>query len=76
MYEITALCCENLPADKPRYLMGVGTPWNILECISLGIRYVRLRNANTQWPQRNAVHNVKGVINIKNKKWATDFSPC
>jgi queuine tRNA-ribosyltransferase len=37
MYEFTAVCCENLPKDKPRYLMGVGTPWNILEAIDLGI---------------------------------------
>ena len=37
MYEFTALCCENLPSQKPRYLMGVGSPWNILECIALGV---------------------------------------
>ena len=37
LYAMTALCCEHLPAEKPRYLMGVGTPWNLLECISLGI---------------------------------------
>ena len=37
MYEICELCCDNLPINKPRYLMGVGTPWNILECIALGI---------------------------------------
>jgi queuine tRNA-ribosyltransferase len=74
MYEITALCCENLPADKPRYLMGVGTPWNILECISLGIDMF-----DCVMPTRNGrngmLFTTQGVINIKNKKWATDFSP-
>ena len=74
MYEITALCCENLPEDKPRYLMGVGTPWNILECISLGIDMF-----DCVMPTRNGrngmLFTTQGVINIKNKKWATDFSP-
>jgi len=73
MYDITALCCENLPADKPRYLMGVGTPWNILECISLGIDMF-----DCVMPTRNGrngmLFTTKGIINIKNKKWATDFS--
>lgn len=74
MYELTALCCDNLPADKPRYLMGVGTPWNILEAISLGIDMF-----DCVMPTRNGrngmLFTTKGVINIKNKKWATDFSP-
>ncbi|MEO8713175.1 MAG: tRNA guanosine(34) transglycosylase Tgt, partial [Parafilimonas sp.] len=74
MYDITALCCENLPADKPRYLMGVGTPWNILECISLGIDMF-----DCVMPTRNGrngmLFTTQGIINIKNKKWATDFSP-
>lgn len=74
MYDITALCCEHLPADKPRYLMGVGTPWNILECISLGIDMF-----DCVMPTRNGrngmLFTTQGVINIKNKKWATDFSP-
>jgi len=74
MYEITALCCEHLPVDKPRYLMGVGTPWNILECISLGVDMF-----DCVMPTRNGrngmLFTTKGVINIKNKKWATDFSP-
>ncbi len=74
MYDITALCCEHLPFDKPRYLMGVGTPWNILECISLGIDMF-----DCVMPTRNGrngmLFTTKGVINIKNKKWATDFSP-
>jgi len=73
MYELTALCCENLPAEKPRYLMGVGTPWNILEAISLGIDMF-----DCVMPTRNGrngmLFTTKGVINIKNKKWATDFS--
>lgn len=74
MYEFTELCCEELPADKPRYLMGVGTPWNILECISMGIDMF-----DCVMPTRNGrngmLFTTKGVINIKNKKWATDFSP-
>ncbi len=74
MYEITALCCENLPADKPRYLMGVGTPWNILECISLGIDMF-----DCVMPTRNGrngmLFTTQGIINIKNKKWTTDFTP-
>ncbi|HXL55370.1 MAG TPA: tRNA guanosine(34) transglycosylase Tgt, partial [Chitinophagaceae bacterium] len=72
-YELTALCSENLPAEKPRYLMGVGTPWNILECISLGIDMF-----DCVMPTRNGrngmIFTTQGVINIKNKKWATDFS--
>src|SRR5690349_16394091 len=74
MYELTALCTENLPEDKPRYLMGVGTPWNILECIALGIDMF-----DCVMPTRNGrngmLFTTQGVINIKNKKWATDFSP-
>ncbi len=74
MYEMCALCCENLPIDKPRYLMGVGTPWNILENIALGIDMF-----DCVMPTRNGRNGMlftwNGVINIKNKKWATDFSP-
>jgi len=73
MYELSAHCCEFLPADKPRYLMGVGTPWNILENISLGIDMF-----DCVMPTRNGrngmLFTTKGVINIKNKKWANDFS--
>ncbi len=73
MYELSALCCEILPQDKPRYLMGVGTPWNILENISLGIDMF-----DCVMPTRNGrngmLFTTKGVINIKNKKWANDFS--
>jgi queuine tRNA-ribosyltransferase len=74
MYEYTALCCDNLPEKKPRYLMGVGTPWNILECISLGIDMF-----DCVMPTRNGrnamLFTTKGVINIDNKKWEKDFSP-
>ncbi len=73
LYEFTNLCCENLPQNKPRYLMGVGTPWNILECIALGVDMF-----DCVMPTRNGrngmLFTTKGVINIKNKKWATDFS--
>jgi queuine tRNA-ribosyltransferase len=74
MYEFTELCCGNLPADKPRYLMGVGTPWNILECIALGVDMF-----DCVMPTRNGrnamLFTSKGVINIDNKKWEKDFSP-
>jgi queuine tRNA-ribosyltransferase len=74
MYEICQLCCENLPADKPRYLMGVGTPWNILEGIALGVDMF-----DCVMPTRNGrnamLFTTKGIINIDNKKWEQDFSP-
>jgi queuine tRNA-ribosyltransferase len=74
MYELAGLCCEILPADKPRYLMGVGTPWNILENISLGVDMF-----DCVMPTRNGRNGMlftsQGVINIKNKKWENDFSP-
>lgn len=74
MYEICDWCCDNLPTDKPRYLMGVGTPWNILECISMGIDMF-----DCVMPTRNGrnamLFTTKGVINIDNKKWEHDFSP-
>ena len=74
MYEFTELCTEYLPIDKPRYLMGVGTPWNILECIDRGIDMF-----DCVMPTRNGrngmIFTTDGVVNIKNKKWATDFSP-
>jgi queuine tRNA-ribosyltransferase len=73
MYEFTALCCDNLPLDKPRYLMGVGTPWNLLECIALGIDMF-----DCVMPTRNGrnamLFTSKGIINIDNKKWEKDFS--
>lgn len=74
MYELCALCCDHLPHQKPRYLMGVGTPWNILECIGLGIDMF-----DCVMPTRNGRNGMlftsKGVINIDNKKWEKDFSP-
>jgi queuine tRNA-ribosyltransferase len=74
MYEICALCCEHLPKDRPRYLMGVGTPWNILEAISMGVDMF-----DCVMPTRNGrnamLFTADGVINIDNKKWEHDFSP-
>ncbi|MFY8126972.1 MAG: tRNA guanosine(34) transglycosylase Tgt [Chitinophagaceae bacterium] len=73
MYEFAELCCDILPNDKPRYLMGVGTPWNILENIALGVDMF-----DCVMPTRNGRNGMlftsKGIINIRNKKWATDFS--
>ena len=74
MYEICDFCCDHLPKDKPRYLMGVGTPWNILECISMGIDMF-----DCVMPTRNGrnamLFTTNGIINIDNKKWEHDFSP-
>jgi queuine tRNA-ribosyltransferase len=73
MYEICEWCCDHLPVDKPRYLMGVGTPWNILECIGLGVDMF-----DCVMPTRNGrnamLFTTGGVINIDNKKWENDFS--
>ncbi|MFK7799260.1 MAG: tRNA guanosine(34) transglycosylase Tgt [Aureispira sp.] len=74
MYEMTELVCGILPKEKPRYLMGVGTPANILECIALGVDMF-----DCVLPTRNARHGLiytkEGSINIKNAKWKNDFSP-
>ncbi len=74
LYEMTDHVCNILPKDKPRYLMGVGTPWNILESIALGIDMM-----DCVMPSRNARHGLlftkNGTINIKNEKWANDFRP-
>jgi queuine tRNA-ribosyltransferase len=74
MYEICDWCCDHLPKEKPRYLMGVGTPWNILECISMGIDMF-----DCVMPTRNGrnamLFTTQGVINIDNKKWELDYSP-
>jgi queuine tRNA-ribosyltransferase len=74
MYEMTELVCNILPEEKPRYLMGVGTPVNILECIALGIDMF-----DCVMPTRNARNGMlftqEGIINIKNEKWKNDFSP-
>lgn len=74
MYAMTEVVCNILPAEKPRYLMGVGTPINILENIALGIDMF-----DCVMPTRNARNGMlftkNGIINIKNKKWEADFSP-
>ena len=74
MYEMTDLVCSILPADKPRYLMGVGTPANILECIALGVDMF-----DCVMPTRNARNGMlftwNGTMNMKNRKWENDFSP-
>ena len=74
IYAMTDLVCSVLPKDKPRYLMGVGTPANILECIALGIDMF-----DCVMPTRNARHGMlftrNGVMNMKNAKWKDDFSP-
>ena len=74
MYAMSEVVCDILPEDKPRYLMGVGTPVNILENIALGIDMF-----DCVMPTRNArngmLFTAQGTINIKNKKWEADFSP-
>ncbi|MDG1147156.1 MAG: tRNA guanosine(34) transglycosylase Tgt [Crocinitomicaceae bacterium] len=74
LYAMTDVVCNILPTEKPRYLMGVGTPANLLECIALGIDMF-----DCVMPSRNARHGMlftsEGIINIKNKKWEKDFSP-
>lgn len=74
MYRITDEVTDVLPKDKPRYLMGVGTPWNILESIGLGIDMM-----DCVMPTRNARNGMlftwNGVMNMKNEKWKADFSP-
>jgi len=74
MYEMTELVCDILPDNKPRYLMGVGTPENILESIALGIDMF-----DCVMPTRNARNGMlftsEGIINIRNNKWKDDFGP-
>ncbi len=74
LYEMTDLVCSILPQEKPRYLMGVGTPVNLLECIAMGVDMF-----DCVMPSRNARHGMlftsEGIINIKNQKWKLDFSP-
>ena len=74
MYEMTDLVCNILPEDKPRYLMGVGTPANIIECIALGVDMF-----DCVMPTRNARNGMlftsEGMINMRNEKWKDDFSP-
>ncbi|CAN5198238.1 tRNA guanosine(34) transglycosylase Tgt [soil metagenome] len=73
MYAMTELVCDILPYDKPRYLMGVGTPANILEGIALGVDMF-----DCVMPTRNGrngmLFTTQGIVNIKNKKWEQDFS--
>jgi len=73
MYEMTDLVCGILPTDKPRYLMGVGTPANILECISLGVDMF-----DCVMPTRNArngmIYTTAGIINIRNERWKDDLA--
>ena len=74
LYDICGQCCDILPSEKPRYLMGVGTPWNLLECIGLGIDMF-----DCVMPTRNGRNAMlftgEGIINIDNKKWEKDNSP-
>ena len=74
MYEITDVCCQVLPKDKPRYLMGVGTPANIVECIALGVDMF-----DCVMPTRNGRNGMiftwEGMMNMRNEKWKNDFTP-
>ncbi len=73
LYSMTDLVCSILPKEKPRYLMGVGTPVNLLECISMGVDMF-----DCVMPSRNGRHGMlftsEGIINIKNEKWQFDYS--
>jgi queuine tRNA-ribosyltransferase len=74
LYEVTAWVCAILPTDKPRYLMGVGTPQDLLECIAIGVDMF-----DCVMPTRNGrngmLFTTQGTLNIRNKKWEKDFSP-
>ena len=74
MYAMAELCCDILPTDKPRYLMGVGTPWNLLENIAIGIDMF-----DCVMPTRNGRNGMlftrDGVLQIKNKQWADHHGP-
>ena len=74
MYEMTDICCQILPKDKPRYLMGVGTPANILEDIALGVDMF-----DCVMPTRNGRNGMiftwEGMMNMRNEKWKNDFTP-
>lgn len=74
LYDNTQIVCDILPVDRARYLMGVGTPANLIECIDRGVDMF-----DCVLPTRNARHGLlytwEGEINIKNKKWALDFTP-
>ena len=74
MYAMAELCCDILPRDRPRYLMGVGTPWNLLENMAVGIDMF-----DCVMPTRNGRNGMlftrQGVVNIKNRIWADDHGP-
>jgi len=74
MYEITELCCNILPKEKPRYLMGVGTPANIIEGIAMGVDMF-----DCVMPTRNGRNGMiftwEGMMNMRNEKWKNDFTP-
>ena len=74
MYDMIEVVNEILPTDRPRYLMGVGTPANILEAIDRGVDMM-----DCVMPTRNARNGMlftsRGIMNMRNKKWADDFSP-
>lgn len=74
LYEVTAWVCAVLPTHKPRYLMGVGTPRDLLECIAIGVDMF-----DCVMPTRNGrngmLFTTQGILNIKNNKWKTDFGP-
>ena len=74
MYPVVAQVCEVLPSDRPRYLMGVGTPQNLLACIARGVDMF-----DCVLPSRNGRHGTvytrRGVMNLRNAKWATDHAP-
>jgi queuine tRNA-ribosyltransferase len=74
MYEMTDICCRILPKDKPRYLMGVGTPANILEGIAMGVDMF-----DCVMPTRNGRNGMiftwDGILNMRNEKWKYDFTP-
>ncbi|MBS1583442.1 MAG: tRNA guanosine(34) transglycosylase Tgt [Bacteroidetes bacterium] len=74
MYAMAELCCDILPADRPRYLMGVGTPWNLLENMALGVDMF-----DCVMPTRNGRNGMlftrEGILQIKNKAWADDHGP-
>ena len=74
MYAMTEVVCDILPVEKPRYLMGVGTPANLLECIALGIDMF-----DCVMPTRNArngmIFTTEGILNMRNERWKDDFSP-
>ncbi len=74
MYEMARMVCDILPADKPRYLMGVGTPANLLECMARGVDMF-----DCVLPTRNGRNGMlftsEGILNIRNEKWKEDFSP-